>query len=87
MVGNSKSTKQAADIGALSFEDALDELEKIVHKLEDGKADLEDAIAAYTRGAELKKHCEKKLKEAKAKVDKISLGAGGAAELEQADLE
>lgn len=87
MANKSKSTDQSADIGKLSFETALDELEKIVHKLEDGKADLEDAIDAYTRGAALKEHCEKKLKEAKARVDKISLGAGGAAELEPADLE
>ena len=82
MAGSGKS----GDIGSLSFEAALSELEKIVRKLEDGKANLEDAIGAYERGALLKKHCEGKLKEAKARVDKISLGAGGGAKLESADL-
>jgi exodeoxyribonuclease VII small subunit len=83
MAGSGKSS----DISSLSFEAALSELEKIVRKLEDGKANLEDAIGAYERGALLKKHCEGKLKEAKARVDKISLGAGGGAKLEPAALD
>ncbi len=76
-----------ADIAAMSFEDALAELEAIVRRLEEGKGDLEDAIGAYERGAALKRHCEHKLKEAKAKVDKISIRPDGAAELESMDLE
>ena len=76
-----------ADIAAMSFEAALAELETIVRGLEEGKGDLEDAIGAYERGAALKRHCEHKLKEAKAKVDKISIGPDGAAELESLDLE
>ncbi len=76
-----------ADVAAMSFEDALAELEAIVRGLEEGKANLEDAIGAYARGAALKRHCEHRLKEAKAKVDKISIGPDGAAELESMDLE
>ena len=76
-----------ADIAAMSFEDALAELEAIVRGLEEGKGNLEDAIGAYERGAALKRHCERKLNEAKAKVDKISIGPDGAAELESMDLE
>ncbi len=75
------------DIGSLSFEAALAELEKIVRQLEDGKGELEDAIDAYERGAALKKHCDAKLSEAKAKVDKISLGAGGLVTAEPANLD
>jgi exodeoxyribonuclease VII small subunit len=82
-----KTAATNADIAALSFEDALAELEAIVRGLEEGKGDLEDAIGAYERGAALKRHCEQKLKEAKAKVDKISIGPDGAAELESMDLE
>lgn len=78
---------KAADIASLSFETALAELEKIVRQLEDGKGRLEDAIDAYARGAELKRHCEKKLSEAKARVDKISLGSDGTVEAEPANLE
>ncbi|HEX9836874.1 MAG TPA: exodeoxyribonuclease VII small subunit [Alphaproteobacteria bacterium] len=73
------------DIAAMSFEDALAELEKIVRRLEDGKAKLDEAIAAYERGARLKRHCEKKLDEAKAKVDKIVLAPGGEVRSEPAD--
>ena len=54
---------------------------------ETGKSSLEDAIGAYERGAELKKHCEKKLTEAKARVEKINLSAAGSEILEPADLE
>ena len=65
------------DIAALSFEDALAELEKLVKQLEDGKAKLDDAVKAYERGAALKKHCESKLREAQAKIEQISVSADG----------
>ena len=81
------NTGKGMDIASLSFEAALAELEKIVRQLEDGKGKLEDAIEAYERGAMLKKHCEAKLSEAKAKVDKITLGADDAVTAEPANLE
>ena len=55
----------------LSFEEALKELEEIVNSLERGDVSLEDAIEAYERGSMLKNQCEKRLKEAKMKVEKI----------------
>ena len=55
----------------LTFEEALDELEDIVNSLERGEISLEEAIKAYERGTELKNQCEKRLKEAKMKVEKI----------------
>lgn len=66
-----------ADIAALGFEEAMAELDRIVRQLEDGKAKLDDAIAAYERGTWLKRHCEARLKEAQMKIEKISLGADG----------
>ena len=66
-----------ADIAAMSFEDALTELEKIVAELESGKAPLERSIEVYERGAALKAHCEKKLEAARLRVEKIVVGAGG----------
>lgn len=69
--------KKADDIARMSFEDALAELEKIVRALEDGRGKLEDSIQAYERGAALKRHCEAKLRDAQAKVDKIVLDAEG----------
>ena len=69
--------KIPAEIAALSFEDALSELEKLVKQLEDGMAKLDDAIKAYERGALLKRHCETKLREAQAKIEQITIGADG----------
>jgi exodeoxyribonuclease VII small subunit len=66
-------------VDALSFEEALAELEQIVGRLESGQGSLDDAITAYERGSELKKHCQKKLDEARMKVEKIRLPEGGGA--------
>jgi exodeoxyribonuclease VII small subunit len=64
-------------IEELSFEGALKELEAIVSRLEQGEVDLEDSIALYERGQALKSHCEKKLKSAEGRLEKIVMGAGG----------
>ncbi len=64
-------------IAALSFEDALGELEKIVRGLEGGQQKLEDAITCYERGAALRRHCEAKLAEAEARVQAIVERADG----------
>ena len=66
---------KATDIAALSFEEAMKELERIVRELESGQVKLDESVTAYERGAELKKHCESKLNEARTKVEKIT-GAG-----------
>jgi exodeoxyribonuclease VII small subunit len=66
-----------SDIAAMSFEEALQELEQIVKRLESGSGKLNEAITAYERGALLKRHCEAKLREAQARVDKIVIGADG----------
>ena len=79
--------KIPADIAKMSFEDALEELEEIVGDLEQGSNKLDDAISAYERGTFLKKHCEAKLRKAKARIDKISVGEDGEATAEPADIE
>ena len=58
----------------MSFEEALDELETIVRDLETGKAPLEKSISSYERGIALKQHCETKLRDARAKIEKITVG-------------
>jgi len=68
-----------ADIAAMSFEQALAELETIVRALESGQAPLEQSIEQYERGAALKAHCEAKLSAARLKVEKIVVGASGEA--------
>ena len=67
----------AVPVEDLSFEAALAELEDIVSRLEQGEVDLEDSIALYERGTALKAHCEKKLKGAEARLEKIVLGPDG----------
>jgi exodeoxyribonuclease VII small subunit len=64
-----------ADIVAMSFEEALAELEQIVRRLEGGQVKLDEAILSYERGALLKQHCERKLNEAQQRVDRIVIGA------------
>lgn len=72
-------TEQSNTVEALSFEEALAELEQIVGRLEGGQGSLDDAIKAYERGSDLKKHCQTKLDEARMKVEKIRLPEGGGA--------
>jgi exodeoxyribonuclease VII small subunit len=66
-----------APVAELSFEKALAELESIVQRLEQGKVDLEESIAIYERGEALKNHCERLLKEAEGRVERIRLGGDG----------
>ena len=75
------------DIAAMSFEDALAELEQIVRRLEGGQVKLDEAIQSYERGAQLKQHCEKKLTEAQQRVDRITLGPDGTITVEPAGLD
>lgn len=78
--------KEAA-ITTLSFEQALGELETIVRDLETGKSALEESIGAYERGIALKNHCEKKLKEAQSKIEKITIAPNGSIKTEHFDID
>lgn len=77
----------AEHIKALSFEDALQKLEDIVQQLESGGVDLEKSIDIYTQGTLLKAHCDSKLKNAQARIDKITKKAGGGLEVTPAEIE
>jgi len=59
----------------LTFEDALTELENIVRELEAGRIKLDDAVTAYTKAVNLKNFCEKKLKDAQFKIEKLEIKA------------
>ena len=65
------------NVSEISFEKAMAELEEVINKLEYGEVPLEDSIKLYERGAELKKICEAKLKEAEQKVKNITLDKDG----------
>ena len=66
-----------ADVKKLSFEKALAELEQIVQKLEGGAVVLEESVTIYERGEALKRRCEELLRQAEARVEKITLDASG----------
>jgi exodeoxyribonuclease VII small subunit len=76
----------ATPVESMSFEAALRELEGIVSRLEQGEVDLEDSIALYERGTALKAHCEKKLKSAESRLEKIVLGPDGPKGVETVEL-
>ena len=61
------------DLEKLTFEDAMKELEKLVDSLDKGDVSLDEAISAYDRGSQLKDYCQKKLHEAKMKVETIQV--------------
>jgi len=65
------------DVKKLSFERAIEELESIVKRLEDGKVPLEESVTIYERGEALKRRCEELLRQAEARVDKITTDANG----------
>lgn len=58
-------------VAELSFEQALDELDALVRRMEAGELNLDDAVAAYRRGAELAKHCQGKLAVAEQEIRKL----------------
>ena len=67
------------DVSEMSFEAALEELEGIVARLEQGRAPLEESINIFQRGEALKKRCDDLLKRAEARVETIAVGRDGAA--------
>lgn len=69
--------KGHADIKDMTFERALKELEVIVGRLERGDVELEESIAIYERGEALKAHCDRLLKQAEAKVEKLAFNQDG----------
>ena len=76
------------DVKKLSFERAIEELETIVKRLEEGKVPLEESVAIYERGEALKRRCEELLRQAEARVEKITTDASGqAAGVEPLDVQ
>ena len=74
---NKSDDTQNDEIEAMAFEAALAELETIVQKLEAGQVSLEESISIYERGEKLKAHCDTKLKQAEARIEKITLSVDG----------
>ena len=78
--------EDARAVAGLSFEEALAELERVVARLESGEVPLEELIALYARGAELRAHCEGKLKDAESRVAEIAQGPDGTVTARAVDI-
>jgi exodeoxyribonuclease VII small subunit len=70
-------SKSYPDIREMTFERGLKELETIVSRLERGDVELEESISIYERGEALKEHCDRLLKQAEARVEKLTFAADG----------
>ena len=64
-------------VAELKFEHAMQELESLVRRLEEGQMTLEEMIAACERGTALKKHCDAKLQQVQARIDQIIVTPDG----------
>ena len=60
--------REPPSAAGITFEKALEELESLVARMEDGKLPLEESLAAYQRGAELIRFCESRLSDAQARI-------------------
>ncbi|PKP91143.1 MAG: exodeoxyribonuclease VII small subunit [Alphaproteobacteria bacterium HGW-Alphaproteobacteria-16] len=69
---------EGTDTAALSFEDALKELERIVGRLESGDVPLDQAIDLYEQGDRLRKLCQARLDAAQARIEQVRLDSSGA---------
>ena len=77
---NDTIQNEAGDTANLNFEDALRRLEDIVRKLESGDVPLDQSIALYEQGEKLRGLCQKRLEDAQAQIEKITLGRDGSAQ-------
>ena len=68
-----KNQKNQEDIKQMSFESALEALERITDDYEDGNPSVEKAVKLYEKGIALTEQCENKLKEAKRKIEEIKI--------------
>ena len=80
------SVSEDKNLETISFEDALRELEAIVMSLERGDVSLDDAISAFERGTTLKAHCQKRLEEARMKVEQIKVPSDGTSPVEASNF-
>ncbi len=62
-----------------SFEDALNELEELVGRMESGEMGLEEMVAAFEKGQKLVKSCTDRLNEVERRIEVIKKNADGSA--------
>ena len=79
--------EETKSIQNMSFEQALNELEQLVKRIDTGEETLDEAIAAYERGIELKLYCEQKLAEAQLKIEVLKITPENTFELQESKVE
>ena len=78
MQTSTDATQAFDDIVEMPFEKAMQELEDIVAKLEKSAVSLDESVGLYERGEALRRRCDELLREAEARIEKITLGPDGA---------
>ncbi len=68
--------KDQGDVSKLSFEQAMESLNALVEKLEQGDLGLEESVKLYEKGIKLQRLCEERLREAEMKVEKLATEGG-----------
>jgi len=71
----------------MKFEAALERLEEIVSKLEEGSVSLDEALKSYEEGVKLARLCTKQLTEAEKKIEILTKALGGELEAVPFDTE
>ena len=79
-------TKQEGD-DALKFEEAMDQLEDVVRKLETGDVALEESLAAFEKGIGLVRVLQQRLDAVQAKIEELTRGDRGEVETKPLDVE
>ena len=82
-----RSKSAAVPESGVSFEQAMSELEEIVHVLEDSQLPLEELVDKYERGAGLLRICQQRLNNAQQRIEQITRNAGGETVMEPLDAE
>lgn len=82
-----RSKSATAPESGVSFEQAMSELEEIVHVLEDSQLPLEELVEKYERGAGLLRVCQQRLNNAQQRIELITRNAGGETVVEPLDAD
>ena len=77
--------EEETPIATMSFEQALDELERVVTRLERSDVPLEESLSLFARGAALRDRCEAQLRAAEARVEAITKNFDGSVQARPVD--
>ncbi|MBR6204786.1 MAG: exodeoxyribonuclease VII small subunit [Candidatus Methanomethylophilaceae archaeon] len=75
-----ESARFAEEVGKMSFEESIQQLESLVEKLEAGGTDLDQSLEIYEKAVILRNHCKKVLDDGQRRIKKILETSSGVVE-------